>query len=153
MPSIETSVPLYEKPRLLQVFKRVQNEFTTEYGFVSGLKENGETWTATIHSGVAHDFRFYNSTPVGEWVPVPADEVAVLPAALASLGDAVDKATLLGLADRVAVLVADAATERDEYLRLQARVDALANPAPVEAAPAPPRASRVAAPPPSLRAG
>jgi hypothetical protein len=149
MPSIETSVPLYEKPRLLQVFKRVQNEFTTEYGFVSGLKENGETWTATIHSGVAHDFRFYNSTPVGEWVPVPAEEAA--------LGDAADKATFLALAERLLISESKLVEANLEFGRLHERINAFAHPKIDDAkvpldAPVPSRTSRVAAPPPSLRA-
>lgn len=104
----------YEQPYLGQPFKRVQNEFDVEYGAVTGVKLTGDfvrdgvtmqAWTATIESGIAHAFRFYHSTPTGEWRPLEAAEIATARGA-AVLGDVVDKATFLALVERVQALEA-----------------------------------------------
>jgi hypothetical protein len=126
--------PCYDRPYMGQPFKLVQNEHRIEYGCITGFTvtsvnkdpETGavtETWTACVSSTVSNaSFRFYHNTHRGDWIPLTAAEIAEQRGA-AVLGDVVDKATFLALAERCAVLVADAATERDEYLRLQGRVD------------------------------
>jgi hypothetical protein len=113
MPTEEN--PCYDRPYMGQPFKLVQNEHRIEYGCITGFTvtsvnkdpETGavtETWTACVSSTVSNaSFRFYHNTHRGDWLPLTAVEIAEQRGA-AVLGDVVDKATFLALAERCARL-------------------------------------------------
>lgn len=151
----------YEKPYTGQVFRRRQHAELVEYGMIAGMAITGkferdgvemDAWTAILDSRLHGPLRLFHTNAweaEGDWRPVPLEDLPFVPKEMFASW----REKFLQLAERVEVLVANAVTEREEYLRLLARVDALTKThVEVVAKPDPPppaRPSRTAAAQPS----